>query len=175
MKYNLSFTVSSDVCMKAIEVSKSLVAYGGRFTLGMEENFPHITIAHFQCDADDVLHHVIQECMHSFSGVGVFRMQSTCYRNTKGWVDVAFAIDKQAQRIYSQSQKILQKHHCVKTSDSWKKNSPHITLSRIDENAHYDIAQLPDIDYSFVVQEITVSLLGENGTNKNILSRIALA
>ena len=174
MKYNISITVSNDVCKKAINVSEMLAKHGGRFTLGMEENFPHITIAHFSCVDDDVLKNIKSDCSHAFSRFVGFDVKSDYYRNTRGWIDVVFLIDENLQKIYDISRDILQKRSCEKTSDNWEVNMPHITLSRIDEDVHYDVAQLPDNDYSFVAEEINISLLGKNGTNKKILHRIEL-
>jgi 2'-5' RNA ligase len=174
MKYNLSIIPPRSVCKKAIAISEKIDNVGSYFMLGEKENFPHITIAHFLCNEDSSLSEIIKDIEKKFVHLCHFDIKSCDYRMSEGWIDVTFFVNAELQNIYDIILEILTMNNCVRTSDDWNVNSPHMTFSRIDVDQELAFNQLPFFDFSFTVHEIGLFVLGKNGTNKKILHKFKL-
>ncbi len=174
MKYNIAISLPDDVRDRAIEMSTLVAKNGGIFVLGTQNNFPHITIAHFECSSAKDFDNVVQELEVELSNIQPFDISQSGYRINSGWVDTSFKLDENILSIYEAVLKILKRNNCTKTSDDWDNNLPHITFSKFDSNGDLNIETLPKHDFSFIVDRIGVFELGDYGTNKKLLKEFSL-
>ena len=174
MKYNIAIIPPKNISSKSIELSEELYKSGGKFKLGNQTNFPHITIAHFDCFEERKRRIVIDQFIDKISAMKSFFIKQDKYRDNDGWIDISFKLKNDILLVYNDVCHILQKNNCVKTSDNWIDNSPHITLSRLNKDKNFNIKTLPKYDFSFIVNEIGFFELGEHGTNKRLLKKFEL-
>ena len=174
MKYNIAIRLPQDIHNKAIEFSNIVAQNGGIFVLGTQNNFPHITIAHFECD-DENIEEIISDVKKITDMLQIFDIKSNKYRASNGWIDVSFQLQKDLTMLYGNIVNILRKYNCKITSNDWRqKNAPHITFSKMSKNDIFDINMLPKYNFSFTVNRIELFERGEHGTNKRLLKEFKL-
>jgi len=172
MKYNFAIILSKEINDKCVSISRDLyVKNNGLFELGNDENFAHITVAHFECDDISNLENVVEQFEELLSQQNSFDLIQDGYRLNNGWLDVSFIISERLQKLYEGVLVLLDNNNCTKTSDDWKKNPPHITLTKFEGDTIFDINELPKYDFSFTISELGVFELGEYGTNKKLLKQ----
>ena len=165
MKYNIAIKLPAGMRDKAIEMSKIVVNNGGVFELGAQNNLPHISIAHFECDDVKNIISIVSDVDDIIKISKTFKLKSDEYRVSKsGWVDVSFHVCEDVIFLYEQVVGILDKYNCKITSDDWRqKNAPHITFSRIESDEKFNTRLLPSYDFSFIVDEIELFERGAHG------------
>lgn len=174
MKYKIAIIPSESVCTRAIEINKDTARYGRKFVLGMKENMPHVTIANFAANDDQIKNGFLQECDDVLSNERCFLVHSDQYRNTNGWIDVIFVCDEKLQKIHDRVLQILCKNKFKNTADAWIDNPPHITFSRIDVNQKYALAYLQGEDLSFTVERVGIFEDSTDGVAKKLLYQFIL-
>ncbi len=174
MKCNIAISLPDDIRDKAIKMSTLVAKNGGIFILGTQNNFPHITIAHFECYSVKDLDNVVRELEVTLNNIRSFDVNQFKHRINSGWVDVSFKLNKNILSVYEAVLQILKRNNCTKTSDDWNNNLPHITFSKFDSSEDFDIEALPKYDFSFIVDRIGVFELGDYGTNKKLLKQFSL-
>ena len=175
MKYNIAIDLPEEIRDKAIEMSQLVIKNGGTFVLGTQNNFPHISIAHFECDDEKNIPKIIEDIKKVTNALQMFGVKSDKYRVSNGWVDVSFCMQEELIFLYEQVSGILDKYGCKVTSDDWRyKNAPHITFSRMLDGEQFNLSVLPECDFSFEVSVISLFERGEHGVNKKSLKRFEL-
>lgn len=175
MKYNISIILPKNICKYAVSISNQLSKDGGVFVLGKEVNFPHITIAHFECSNQIIIEAIIdsmQKNAQKNNHFNIIQDKYDIYKNE--WIFVSFMLNNKLQKLEKCMIDILKKNDCEKTSKYFSEFPAHITFSRKNAGDVIDIDELLKYDFSFEVNKLGLFELGEHGTNKKLLKSVIL-
>ncbi len=174
MDYNIAIDPSRDICEKAYAHSAAIAPQGTFFILEEGRCLPHISLAHFTCTQEKASL-IFQDVKTFLNTCHPFFLRSTkCVAYKNEWIFMEYAMTEELARIEKNLVLILGQHGSKKTSYAFSLLPPHLTLTRLLSATHA-VKDMPEDDFSFMVQQVNLFERGEHGTAIRICEEYALS
>ena len=196
VRINIALLPPPTVAAQARTISSLLENQGG-FVLGEETSFPHVTL--FMTDVPQKNIGAVESLLAKLQPLQKMMLvpQEVYCQKESGYIEIAFECTEDLQRLqYQIAESIIPLREGVSAHVSIYRNftvpqqeniqkfgypdmgdlfSPHITFTRTDSPVLQEVlSSLPVFDFSFVPEYLALSIAGEQGTCKKLITKFRI-